>query len=118
MSAAGEAVRQAMGAPPSPAPFAWHDPDALSALLEPHGFSVEVTHHHLSVAGPSPVAYFDAESRNHPMILAALAALDRGQSEALRHRVLQILEEGNEDPAAFQVTSRYVVAMCRRKPSK
>ena len=115
-SAASEAVRQAMGAPSSPAPFAWHDRDALSGLLEPHGFSVEVAEHRLSFTGPSPAEYFDAESRNHPMVLAALAVLDRaGQSEAVRHRVLRILEEGNEDPTGFRVTSRYVVATCRRK---
>ena len=53
-SAAGEAVRQALGAPPPPPPFAWHDPHTLSVLLAPHGFTVEVEEHSLSFTGPSP----------------------------------------------------------------
>ena len=37
-----------------------------------------------------------------------------GQAEALRARLLAILENGNEDPTSFRVTSRYVVATARR----
>lgn len=114
-SAAAEAVRQAVGAPPSPKPFAWHDRDALSALLAPYDFTVEVEQHSLSFVDTSPSAYLDGESREHPMAVAGLAVLERlGRAEALRVRLLQILEAGNEDPAGFQMTSRYVVATAQR----
>jgi SAM-dependent methyltransferase len=114
--AAGEAVRQALGAPPPPKPFAWHDRDALSALLAPHGFTVEVEQHSLSFTDTSPAAYLDGESREHPMAVAGLAVLEGlGKAEALRGRLLQILEAGNEAPAGFQITSRYVVATARRE---
>lgn len=114
--AAGEAVRQALGAPSPPEPFAWHDRDALSALLAPHGFAVEVEQHSLSIADTSPAAYLDGESREHPMAVAGLAVLEGlGQAEALRGRLLQILDAGNEEPAGFQVTSRYVVVTARRQ---
>jgi SAM-dependent methyltransferase len=114
-SAAAEMVRQAMGAPPPPAPFAWHDRDALTALLAPHGFSVEVQEHSLSFTDTSPAARFEEESQNHPMAVAGLAVLEGvGQAEAFRRRGLQILEAGNEDPAGFKITSRYVVARCQR----
>jgi SAM-dependent methyltransferase len=114
--AAGEAVNQALGAPSRPAPFAWHDRDALSALLAPHGFTVEVEQHSLSITDTSPAAYLDGESREHPMAVAGLAVLEGvGQAEAVRGRLLQILETGNEEPAGFQVTSRYVVATARRQ---
>ena len=114
-SAAGEAVRQALGAPPPPQPFAWHDRDALSDLLAPHGFTVEVEEHSLSFTDTSPAAYLDGESRDHPMAVAGLAVLEGlGQAEVLRERLLQILIAGNEDPAGFRTTSRYVVATARR----
>lgn len=114
--AAGEAVRQALGAPPAPPPFAWHDRDSLSALLAPHGFAVEVEEHSVSIADTSPAAYLDGESREHPMAVAGLAVLDSvGEAEAVRARLLHILQAGNEDAAGFRVTSRYVVATARRQ---
>ena len=114
-SAAGEAVREALGAPPPPQPFAWHDRDAVSDLMTPHGFAVEIEEHSLSFAAPSPAAYLDGETRDHPMAVAGLALLERlGRAEVLRERLLQILVAGNEDPAAFRTTSRYVVATARR----
>lgn len=115
-AAAGEAVRQALGAPPPPQPFAWHDRDALSALLAPYGFAVDVEEHSLSFTDTSPAAYLDGESRDHPMAVAGLAVVERvGQAEVLRDRLLRILVAGNEDPGAFRTTSRYVVATARRQ---
>ena len=114
-SAAGEAVRQALGAPPPPPPFAWHDRDALSVLLAPHGFKVEVEEHRLSFTGTSPAAYLDGESRDHPMAVAGLAVLEGlGRAEVLRERLLQVLVAGNEDPTGFRTTSRYVIATAQR----
>jgi SAM-dependent methyltransferase len=113
--AAGEAVRLALGAPTPQPPFAWHDRDALSALLEPYDFSVTVEAHRLTFTDISPAAYLDGESREHPMAVAGLSVLDRlGQADALRRRLLEILEAGNENPDGFQVTSQYVVATARR----
>jgi SAM-dependent methyltransferase len=114
--AASEAVKRALGAPPSPEPFAWHDRDSLCALLAPHGFNVEAEQHSLSITDTSPAVYLDGEARDHPMAVAGLAILERlGQTEAIRSRLLQILEQGNEEPAGFQITSRYVVATARRE---
>ena len=39
----------------------------------------------------------------------------RGEGDALRERMLAIYEAANEDPDAFRVTSRYVVATARRR---
>jgi hypothetical protein len=115
-SAAGQAIRQALGAPPPPKPFPWLDHDALAARLGPHGFTVEVEAHTLSFTDISPASYFDAESRNHPMAVAGLAVLERlGQAEAVSARLLRILEAGNEEPAAFRTSSTYIVASCRRQ---
>jgi SAM-dependent methyltransferase len=114
-SAAAQAVRQAVGAPPAPQPFAWHDRDALSGLLAPYGFRVDITPHRLVFTGSSARDFLDTESRNHPLAVAGLGVLaPLGQAEALRARLLEILENGNEDRDGFQVTSRYVVATARR----
>ena len=114
-AAAGEAVRNALGAPAPTAPFPWHDGDALSALLSPYRFDVDVEEHRLLITHAAPAAYLDGESREHPLAVAGLSVLEPlGQADALRARLLHILQAGNEDPAGFQITSRYIVATARR----
>jgi hypothetical protein len=67
---------------------------------------------------PSARAYVDDDLEHHPVAIAGRAVLDpRGESNALRDRMVAVLEEGNEDPDAFRVTSRYVVAVARRGQS-
>ena len=105
-----EAAAAALGTPPGPPPFAWHEGDALEGLFGPHGREVELTEHALSFTGTSPGAYFDAEAEAHPLSVAGHQVLDDDARAALRERSLAILEAGNEDPDAFRVTSRYVVA--------
>ena len=115
-STAAEAVRRASGAPRPPHRFAWHDREALTDLLGPHGFAVELEEHRLSFTATSPAAYLDRELRDHPMALASLAVLEElGEAQALRDRLLQILVAGNEDPVGFRTTSRYIVATARRE---
>jgi ubiquinone/menaquinone biosynthesis C-methylase UbiE len=113
-SAVSGAVRQAAGASP-PAPFAWHDQDALVSLFAPHGFAVGVSHHQLVWTAPSAREFLDQETSNHPMAVASLNVLEQlGQAETLRARLLAILEDGNEDPDRFLITSPYVIASAIR----
>jgi SAM-dependent methyltransferase len=113
---AAETVRQALGAPPGPPPFAWHDLDALSALLGPRGFDVALEEPRLVFSGPSAQEFLDQEARNHPLAVAGLGLLEQmGQAAALRDRMLKILEDGNEDSERFRATSRYIVATARRR---
>jgi SAM-dependent methyltransferase len=115
-STAADAVRQAVGAPPGPAPFAWEQRDALLNLLAPHDFSVEVKHHALAFTAPSALEFLDDQLQNHPMAVAGLSVLEQlGQAEALRTRLLAILQNGNEDAGKFRITSRYVVATASRQ---
>ena len=105
-----------MGASPGPAPFAWEQCDALLNLLAPHGFSVEVTDHALAFTAPSARDFLEDQAQKHPMAVAGLSVLEQlGQAQALRARLLAILENGNEDGGGFRVTSRYVVATARRQ---
>jgi SAM-dependent methyltransferase len=115
-STASDTVRQAVGAPPGPAPFAWEQRDALLNMLAPHGFSVQVRHHALAFAASSAQEFLDDQAQNHPMAVAGLSVLEQlGQAQALRTRLLGILENGNEDASKFRVTSRYIVATARRQ---
>jgi len=113
---AREAITKALDIPPGPPPFAWHEHDALAGLLGPHGFDVSLEEHTIAFTGGSAREYLLAESDNHPMALAGRAVLEaRGESDALFQRMLEVCEAENEDPDAFRVTSRYVIAAAERR---
>lgn len=112
---ARRAVGQALGRSDGSPPFAWQDAEALAGLLGPYGFEVSTTEERLAFTAASPRAYLDGESADHPLWAAGRAVLEpRGELEGVRERALALLERGNEDPDAFRVTSRYVVATARR----
>ena len=111
-----ETVRQAMGTAPGPEPFAWHDLESLSALFAPYGFRVAVQEHRLAFTAPSASEFLEQETRDHPLTVSSLAKLEPiGQDAALRERMLEILQNGNEDPDGFRITRRYIVATARRQ---
>jgi SAM-dependent methyltransferase len=117
VAAAGDAVRTALGAPTGPPPFPWHDRTALAELFAPHGFGVSVAEQRLAFTASSARAYVDQQA-GHPLAVAGQAVLGpRGESEPLRERMVAIYEAANEDPDAFRVTSRYIVASARRGAS-
>ena len=81
--AAAEAVRDALGAPAGPPPFAWHERTALATLFAPHGLEVTVDEERLAFTAPSPQAYLD-EQAEHPLAMAGQAVLGpRGEGDAL-----------------------------------
>jgi SAM-dependent methyltransferase len=109
--ASREAVARALGAPAGPPPFGWHDREKLAALFGPHGFEVTTKEERISFTADSPRAFVEAEAANHPLAVAGRQILEpRGESDALFERLLAIHEAANEDPGAFRVTSRYVIA--------
>jgi SAM-dependent methyltransferase len=110
-----EAVAEATAAQPGPPPFAWHDREALAGLLGPHGFEVELEERGLAFRGASAEAWFEQEVRFHPVRAAAAGVLGAERLAEVSERTLEILEQANEDPGAFQVTSRYVLARATRR---
>jgi len=115
--AAQTAVREALGAPAGPPPFAWHDHAALAGLFEPHGRQIDVQEHRLAFTATSPAEFLDRESDNHPLAIAGRAVLEpTGRGDALRDRMLSIYAAANEDADGFRVTSRYIVATAQRQP--
>jgi SAM-dependent methyltransferase len=112
VGAFGRAMAAATGAAPDR--FAWHDPEAVSALAEPHGTQVRFHDGLLSIIAESPEAYFAANEQRHPMIVAGRPVLERaGTYSQVREQALAILREGNEDPQAFRVSSPYRVIEIR-----
>jgi SAM-dependent methyltransferase len=110
-----EAVARAVGAPAGAPPFPWHERDALQDLLGPYGFTVTLDEHRLTFAGSSPREFLDGDFATHPLAVAARAVLEPlGEAGAVHQRMLEIYEAANEDPAAFRITSRYVIATARR----
>lgn len=82
--------------------FGWHDPAALQGAFASHGLEVTHAQESLAFTAASPEAYLDAEIAAHPMFAA-------GGHEERREQMLAVLTEGNEDPAAFRATSRYLI---------
>jgi SAM-dependent methyltransferase len=112
-----EAVAAALGAPPSAAPFPWHERDELAELFSPHGFDVATEEHRISFGAASARGFVEAEAANHPLAVAGRAVLGP-RGDALNERLVAMYTEANEDPAGFRVTSRYVVATASRGPQR
>ena len=111
----GAASRAARGAARGPAPFPWHDPGEVAELFAPHGMRLRVAPEQLAITAPSAAQYITAQSRAHPVVATALALVDQyGDGQALRSKMLDILEKGNESDTEFLVTSRYVIATLQR----
>ena len=115
---ARETAMAALDAPPMPAPFAWHDRDALSGLMAPHGFSVDIEQHTHVFTAASIDDYIQGELIDHPRSTAARAMLAaRGKTEVqdeIVDRAREMLTAANEEPGGFAVTNTYVVAAAER----
>jgi SAM-dependent methyltransferase len=109
-----EAVAKALGTPPGPPGFAWHEADALTGLLSPHGFQVSAEERTISFTAPSVRDWVESEARDHPLRVAGAAVLAPREAEAAMERAVEIYEAANEDPNAFMVTSRYIIATAQR----
>lgn len=110
-------MAEILGQPSASPPFPWHEHDALSSLFEPHGFSISISEHLIAFRAPSVDDFMHVEGENHPLAISARPVLEgAGRAEEVREGMRRIYEEANEDPSAFQVTSRYVVAEMERSP--
>lgn len=112
-AATQELVRTAMGAPPPPPGFPWHDEAAVPELFSRHGMrAAAIDQHELAYRTTSPEDFLEGELQNHPLAIAAFEVLQRaGQAEEARERLLQVLDEHNQDHSSFRGTSRYVVCI-------
>lgn len=115
-AAAEQLVRKAIGAPPSPPGFAWHEEPTVSALFARHAMTMSMQGpHQLIVGAGSAEEFLEAELANHPLAVSGLAALEsRGFATGAKEHLLHVVKEQNEDDTAFRSTSRYVVLLACR----
>ena len=100
----------------TPAPLAWGDPAVVGALFA--DADVAVHEERLAFTADSPRAWVLEQAERHPVWLTARAALEPGGRWAdLVDRSVAVLEEGNEDPAAFRTTSRYLLVTATVPPA-
>lgn len=102
---------------PSPPPgrrslLDWGDPAYLAERFEQHGLTVEVARETLPFEGPSVDAWIEHQERYATQWNAARERHGDGWPK-LRDEVRAVLAAGNEDPAAFRVTSQYLLAVAR-----
>lgn len=113
-----ETVMAALEAPPAPPQFAWHERDALSELLAPQGFTVDIERHDHVFKAASVDQYLQDQVIDHPLTTGSrvmLAAQGKADVQGeIVERARDLLTAANEDPAAFAVTSSYVVAAAQR----
>lgn len=116
-TAAQDLVRAAVGAPPAAPGFAWHDASAVSDLFGRHGMVAAVAgRHELVFTAPSARSYLDDTRENHPLAVAGFQLLQqRGQAGHATERLLEVLDEHNEDAESFRSTSAYVVHVARAR---
>lgn len=93
-----------------PRRFPWSEASAVRSLADAAALSlVGTTERELAIRASSPEAYVDA-GREHPMALAARAALERaGAGPRAQMAMTAALREANEDPDGFLIHSPYVV---------
>jgi SAM-dependent methyltransferase len=103
------AVQEAIGAQGGPR-FAWSNRDAVGELFGRHGARVTFEEAAVAFTADSPEAYFEYAQAEHPAQVSSRDVLERaGTYAAVRSKMIAALRDGNEDPAAFRVTSRYLI---------
>jgi SAM-dependent methyltransferase len=108
------AVVRATGFQP-PQPFAWHDRDAVAALVAPHGFEVTVHEHELAFTAKSVEDYWETQVMDHPMSIVNAPLLHQhGLFEDTKQEALSVLAASNEDSSAFRASAPYVVITAQR----
>lgn len=107
-------VNVATGQPGPPSRLQWHDQAAVVKLAARHVATVTFHDGELPFVADSPEDYLRRNQENNPMSVRFRPLLEKaGTLEALEEEALAVLRDGNEDPEAFQVTSRYrVIEIC------
>lgn len=120
IAAASGVLRQAVAAAGAgftsagPAPRNWGDPDDVTALFAPHGLVPRIERIPHVFGATSAEAFADEWLEQHPMWLAARPLLGDDAYAALRDPLVAVLEDGNEDPAAFRATSEALLVRVDR----
>lgn len=92
----------------APPPFPWSDPAALRPFLEPAGWHLTAEDSAVAFTAESPEAFLAEQEEFAPQSLSTKGLVEHfGLRQQIWDQSLGILRAGNEDPAAFRVTSPY-----------
>jgi hypothetical protein len=97
-------------------PFNWHDPNALSDLFAPHGFTVSSRTLELDVVTSSPAEYWETRIATHPLGIETLPVLEKaGRLDEVRNRVLHMLDENwTTSTGEVRLKAQYLLATAVR----
>lgn len=110
------ALREVTGSVDMGTPFNWHDPNALSDLLAPHGFTVSSRTLELDVVTSSPAEYWETRIATHPLGIETLPVLEKaGRLDEVRNRVLHMLDENwTTSTGEVRLKAQYLLATAVR----
>ncbi|MEV0788989.1 class I SAM-dependent methyltransferase [Kribbella sp. NPDC050459] len=110
------ALREVTGSVDMGTPFNWHDPNALSDLLAPHGFTVSSRTLELDVVTASPAEYWETRIATHPLGIETLPVLEKaGRLDEVRNRVLHMLDENwTTSTGEVRLKAQYLLATAVR----
>jgi SAM-dependent methyltransferase len=109
------AVREVTGGDPG-TPFEWHDPNALSKLLAPHGLEVSGTTLELDVVAASAEDYWQTRIAAHPLGINTLPLLEKaGRLDDVHDRVLRTINDGwTTSTGEVRLKAQYLLATATR----
>ncbi|MGW5195047.1 class I SAM-dependent methyltransferase [Kribbella sp. NPDC004138] len=110
------ALREVTGGVDMGTPFNWHDPNALSDLFAPHGFTVSSRTLELDVVTSSPAEYWETRIATHPLGIETLPVLEKaGRLDEVRTRVLTMLNENwTTSTGEVRLKAQYLLATAVR----
>jgi SAM-dependent methyltransferase len=111
------AVREVTGGDnPAGGRIDWHDPDALSALLSPHGYQLSTTTQELTIVTASAEEYWDTRVASHPLGVTTFPLLEQaGRLNDVRESFLKALADDWTTPAGeVRIPAQYLLATAVR----
>lgn len=94
---------------PAPTPVDWGDEATVRTLFAGHPVRLVFTPAALAFTAASPEAYVQEQNEHHPLWIDTRATIGDAAYAALHERLVEIFRAANEDPAAFRVTSQYLI---------
>ncbi|NIK57373.1 methyltransferase domain-containing protein [Kribbella shirazensis] len=111
------AVREVVGGDnPAAGRIDWHDPEALSAVLSPHGYQLSTTTLEVAIVTASAEDYWETRVANHPLGVTTFPLLERaGRLDEVRARLLQTLTDNWTTPTGeVRIPAQYLLATAVR----
>ena len=100
-----------------PYPYSyWGEEDDIRGLFAAQGLEIRMATYPMVATAPSPEALIDMLNEVHPINVGCNAVLEKaGVLEEISAKVLETLNQYNEDPSALKLSRRFAVGVATRK---